>query len=70
MLLLYRRFIELLVVFLGETSSLKACIRVTWEKHAKNASTGPNKFNIQYHYTPEKPIEPTAFAVFGSGKTW
>ena len=39
-------------------------------KHAKNASTGPNKFNIQHCYALEMPIEPTAFAVFGGGKTW
>ena len=36
----------------------------------KYASTGPNKFNIQYHYAPEISIEPTAFAVFSSRKTW
>ena len=34
----------------------------------KNASTGPNKFNIQYHYAPEIPIKPTAFVVFGCRK--
>ena len=50
---------KLLVVSSIETSSLKACISVTGKKYTKNASTGPNKFNVQYHHAPELPIEPT-----------
>ena len=65
-----KTFIKLLVVSSSETSFLKACISVTGNKYAKNASTGPNKFNVQHHHAPELPIEPTAFAAFGGRKTW
>ena len=41
-----------------------------WEEIHQNASTGSNKFNVQYHHATELPIEPTTFAAFGSGKTW
>ena len=49
-------FIKLLVISSSETSYLKVCISVTGKKYAKNASTGPNKFNVQYHYAPELSI--------------
>ena len=59
--------ISLFVVSLIETCYLKSCISVTEKKNAKNTSTGHNKIN---NYTvllaPEKPIEPTAIATFGS----
>ena len=61
-----------LVVSSSETNFLKACISVTGNKYAKNTSTciGPNKFNVQYHHSPELPIKPTVFAAFGGRKIW
>jgi len=39
------------------------------EEKPQNASTGPNNFSKQYHYSPEIPVEATVSATFGSRKT-